>query len=492
MINRITLGLLLAAALSACATPPAIDGSQLPATPASYKNPPAATLADGSWTLAAPADAATRGDWWLAYQDSTLNRLIDTALQHNTDLAAAAARLQQARAALGMADADRMPQLGVNVGSARGTQAGAGPSSTSLLNSSNTTPVKLTSVGANFSYEIDLAGRLSGASRAAALDAEAGAALLQGSRLLIASQVAQTYFSLRLLDQQRQLLQDTVQSYARTAQLTRQRYQAGEESGLSLARIEADSEATRAQAIALDRQRAQLENALAVLTGQPASGFRLEEASWNASLPQIPAGLPAAMLARRPDVAAAQRKLLAAQTRVGVAQAAWFPDLTLTSAGGYASSQLRDIFRWSARAWSVEGLLSLPLLDGGRRQALLGSARAEMDVAMANYRHSILQSLAEVEDSLSDIRLLAQQEAAQQQAVASAARASALADSRYRNGQTGQLELLDAQRSELGIRRQALSIRQDRYLASLSLIRALGGSWDGSVPQPTSPNPRPI
>jgi multidrug efflux system outer membrane protein len=187
------------------------------------------------------------------------------------------------------------------------------------------------------------------------------------------------------------------------------------------------------------------------------------------------------MLARRPDVAAAQRKLLAAQTRVGVAQAAWFPDLTLTSAGGYASSQLRDIFRWSARAWSVEGLLSLPLLDGGRRQALLGSARADMDVAMADYRHSILQSLAEVEDSLSDIRLLAQQEAAQQQAVNSAARASALADSRYRNGQTGQLELLDAQRSELSIRRQALSIRQDRYLASLSLIRALGGSWDDNA-----------
>jgi multidrug efflux system outer membrane protein len=164
------------------------------------------------------------------------------------------------------------------------------------------------------------------------------------------------------------------------------------------------------------------------------------------------------MLARRPDVAAAQRKLLAAQTRVGVAQAAWFPDLTLTSAGGYASSQLRDIFRWSARAWSVEGLLSLPLLDGGRRQALLGSARADMDVALADYRHSILQSLAEVEDSLSDIRLLARQ--ASPAAANSAARASALADSRYRNGQTGQLELLDAQRSELSIRRQALSIRR--------------------------------
>jgi multidrug efflux system outer membrane protein len=285
-----------------------------------------------------------------------------------------------------VADADRMPQLGVNVGNARGTQAGAGPSGTSLLSSSNTTPVKLTSVGANSAMKSTWLVACPVPVAAAALDAEASAALLQGSRLLIASQVAQSYFSLRLLDQQRQLLQDTVQSYARTAQLTRQRYQAGEESGLSLARIESDSEATRAQAIALDRQRAQLENALAVLLGEPASGFHLEESSWNASLPQIPAGLPAAMLARRPDVAAAQRKLLAAQTRVGVAQAAWFPDLTLTSAGGYASSQLRDIFRWSARAWSVEGLLSLPLLDGGRRQALLGSARADMDVAMADYR----------------------------------------------------------------------------------------------------------
>jgi multidrug efflux system outer membrane protein len=478
MINKITLGVLLAAVLSACATPPAIDGSQLPATPASYKNPPVAALADGSWTLAAPADAASRGEWWLAYQDGTLNRLIDSALQNNTNLAAAAARLQQARAALGVADADRMPQLGVNIGSARGTQAGAGPSGTSLLNSSKTAPVKLTSVGANFSYEIDLAGRLSGASRAASLDAEASAALLQGSRLLIASQVAQAYFSLRFLDQQGQLLQDTLQTYERSTQLTRQRYQAGVESALALARMEADSQATRAQAIALERQRAQAENALAVLLGQPASTFQLEAARFQSALPQVPAGVPAAMLARRPDVAAAQRKLLAAQTRVGVAQAAWFPDLTLTSAGGYASSQLRDIFRWSARAWSVEGLLSLPLFDGGRRQALLGSARADMELALADYRQSILQSLADVEDSLSDIRLLQQEEQAQQQAVASASRASAMADSRYRNGQTGQLDLLDAQRSELTIRRQALNIRQDRYLASLSLIRALGGSWD--------------
>ncbi len=478
MINRITLGLLLAAALSACATPPAIDGSQLPATPSSYKNPPVATLADGSWTLAAPADATSRGDWWLAYQDSTLNRLIDSALQHNTDLAVAAARLQQARAALGEADAERMPQLDLTAGSARGTQAGAGPSGTSLLNSSNTTPVKLTSLGASFSYEIDLAGRLSGASRAAALDAEASAALLQGSQLLISSQVAQAYFRLQFLDQQRKLLQETVQSYARSEQLTQQRYQAGEESGLALARIAADSQATRAQAIALDRQRAEAENALALLLGQPASGFQLAEADFQSALPQIPAGVPAAMLARRPDVAAAQRKLLAAQTRVGVAQAAWFPDLTLTSAGGYASSQLRDIFRWSARAWSVEGLLSSPLFDGGRRQALLGSARADMELAMADYRHSILQSLGEVEDSLSDIRLLQQEESAQQLAVQNATQASAMAASRYRNGQTGQLELLDAERSELTIRRQALSIRQDRYLASISLIRALGGSWN--------------
>ena len=478
MINRITLGLLLAAALSACATPPAIDPSQLPATPSRYKNPPVATLADGSWTLAAPADAASRGDWWLAYQDSTLNRLIDSALQHNTDLAVAAARLQQARAALGEADAERMPQLDLTAGSARGTQAGAGPSGTSLLNSSNTTPVKLTSLGASFSYEIDLAGRLSGASRAAALDAEASAALLQGSQLLISSQVAQAYFRLQFLDQQRKLLQETVQSYAHSEQLTQQRYQAGEESGLALARIAADSQATRAQAIALDRQRAEAENALALLLGQPASGFQLAEADFQSALPQIPAGVPAAMLARRPDVAAAQRKLLAAQTRVGVAQAAWFPDLTLTSAGGYASSQLRDIFRWSARAWSVEGLLSLPLFDGGRRQALLGSARADMELAMADYRHSILQSLGEVEDSLSDIRLLQQEESAQQLAVQNATQASAMAASRYRNGQTGQLELLDAERSELTIRRQALSIRQDRYLASISLIRALGGSWN--------------
>jgi len=212
--------------------------------------------------------------------------------------------------------------------------------------------------------------------------------------------------------------------------------------------------------------------------GDVASSFSLAPADWNATLPLIPAGVPSTVLARRPDVAASQRQLLAAQARVGVAQAAWFPDVQLTAAGGYASSDLSNLFKWSARAWGIGALLSVPLFDGGRRNAGIDAAKADMDGALALYREQVLVAFRDVEDELSDLRLLGERAQAETTAVTSASRATALSGSRYRNGLISQLELLDAQRSELRNRREAARVRAAQYQATVGLIRALGGSWD--------------
>jgi multidrug efflux system outer membrane protein len=199
---------------------------------------------------------------------------------------------------------------------------------------------------------------------------------------------------------------------------------------------------------------------------------------WKTALPIIPAGVPSTVLTRRPDVAAAQSTLFAAQQRVGVAKAAWFPSLSLTASGGYASSEVSDIFKWSARAWGVGALLSLPVFDGGRREAGIKNAHGEMDAALAIYREQILVAFRDVEDQLSALRLLAEQSEAQGRAVEAASRSTALSDARYRNGLVSQLDLLDARRSELRNRRQALQVRSAQYQATVGLVRALGGAWE--------------
>jgi multidrug efflux system outer membrane protein len=251
--------------------------------------------------------------------------------------------------------------------------------------------------------------------------------------------------------------------------------------------VQSDLASTEAEALALDRRRAELEHALAVLVDETASQFSLPPGEWRTALPQVPPGVPATMLARRPDVAAAQSGVLAAQARLGVAQAAWFPDLALTGSGGFASTELGDLFKWSARAWSVSALLSLPIFDGGRREAAREGARAQLDLAMAAHRGQVLVAFQEVEDQLSALRLLHEQDQAQGRAVDAARRATQLSDIRYRSGLVSQLELLDARRGELRNRRQAVQVRAARFASTVGLIRALGGAWDAPAGSVTGP-----
>ncbi|MDA8519880.1 efflux transporter outer membrane subunit [Acidovorax sp. NCPPB 4044] len=443
------------------------------AVPSAFAQAPAGAV---PWTTALPAEAQARGAWWLAFGDPVLSALVERAGEANTDVAQAAARLAQARALLRSANADRSPQVGASTGVAR--QAGAGTTGGSA-------PATLGTAGLNLSYELDLFGRLARASDAARLDADARAALLQSTRLLVQADVAQTYLQLRSVQSERALVDESLAAYRDTLRLTQRRYQAGDVAELDVARVQTEVAATESEALALERQQVLLQNALAVLAGEVASGFSVQPAASEAALPVIPAGVPGTVLARRPDVSAAQAAVLAAQARVGVAQAAWFPAITLTGSGGYASPELGDLFQWSARAWSVGALLSLPIFDGGRRAAQEEGARARLDEALAAHRGQVLGAFREVEDQLGALRLLSAQADAQGRAVDSAARATQLSDARYRNGFVSQLELLDARRSELRNRRQALQVRTAQYTATVGLIRALGGGWGEGAPTST-------
>jgi multidrug efflux system outer membrane protein len=441
---------------------PQVDPQALPATPAAFKE------ADGRWTVAPPAEAQPRGEWWRTFADPVLDELMQRANAANADIKIAAARLTQARALVRATDADRYPQIGVGATAAR--QRG--------LAGGNPGPARnVFELGADLGYELDLFGRLAQAAQAAALDARAREGLFLSTRLLVQAQVAQTYLAVRALDAEIALVRSTVAAYRTTLDLTERRWRAGDVAELDVARARVEVAETESESLTLARRRAELEHAIAILIGDTPSEFALGVGNWSTALPSIPAGVPATVLARRPDVSAAQNEMLAAQARVGVAQAAWFPNLTLTASGGVASSDLADLFKWSARSWLIGGLLSLPIFDGGRRQAGIDGAGAEFEAAVARYRSQILTAFKDVEDQLAALNILAEQSDVQREAVDAAARATALSEVRYRNGYVSQLDLLDAQRSELRNRRQALQVRSARYQATVALVRALGGGW---------------
>lgn len=460
------LPLLAALVLAGCATSASIDPSSLPAAPASFKESTSTSRSINASVSAARTPSQAQGQWWKVFSDPVLDQLVDQASHNNNSVQIAAGRLAQARAISGLTDANRSLQVGLGAGATRQKNSTTGYVAQTAV-----------SAGANLSYEVDLFGKLAAATDAAALDAASREALLHSTQLLVQADVAQTYLSLRAIDSERSLVRETLQAYRETLRLTEVRFKEGDVAELDLVRVRSEVASTESEAIALDQRRAQLEHSLAVLVGEVASNFGVAPVEWATILPVIPAGVPSTVLTRRPDIAAAQSSMLAAQARVGVAKAAWFPSFSLTANGGYATPEIRDLFTMSAQSWGVGALLSLPLFDGGRREAGVQNARAELNIALANYREQVLIAFRDVEDQLSSLRLLAERSEAQLRSVASSSRATALSDTRYRNGLIGQLELLDAQRSELRNRREALQVRAAQYLSTVGLIRALGGGW---------------
>ena len=474
ILNTSLLPLVAALVLAGCASDSNFVPRPAPTAPVAFKEDGGARFAD-----VAPAESQPRGAWWKAFNDPALDDLVAQASANNTNLQTAAARVNEARALLRDAKADMLPQVGAVVGVQRATiqpGLGAGPGQAANLGQT----------GLSASWEPDLFGKLAKTRNAAQLDEQSREALLQSTLLLVQSETAQAYFDLREIDAERALVRQTMAAYEDTLRLTERRYAAGDVAELDLARVRSEVASTHSQALALDRERALREHALAVLLGELPSGFSLAEADWSGALPMIPAGVPSSVLARRPDVAAAQLSMQAAEARAGVSRLAWFPDIALTANGGFASTDIGDLFKWSTRAWGIGALMSLPVFDGGRRAAGVQAANAQWDIAAAAYREQVLGAFRDVEDQLSSLRLLSEQAGAQEVAVDAATRATALSDTRYRNGLVSQLELLDARRTELANRRVAVLVRGAQYDATINLIRALGGGWEASTSTRTS------
>ncbi len=454
--------------LCACASVPPPSAMALPAVPVAY-----AGLADPAARADLPAAPAAA--WWRAFADPALDALVERALQANPDIEAAAARLAQARALLRGSEASQAPQATLSAGANRQ----GGP----LLNAAGASGTLVTT-GVSVSYEFDLFGRWARARTAATLDAQARAALLQAARLLVQADVAQAYFALRALDAESQAARAGVQAGRSSLRLTEQRWQAGALPEQAVLRLRTELATSLAEAAALDRRRVEVQHALAVLLGEFASDFTL--AAWAdpqtqpTVLPLVPAGLPSQLLVRRPDVRAAQQAWAAAQARAGEARAAWWPSLALTASGGQASPGLVDLLQAGSRAWGLGVLLALPVLDGGRRDAAIAQADAATQAASAAYRAQVLAAFRDVEDQLTALSSLTAQAGWQAQAEVASTRARALAESRLQLGLASQLDLLDAQRSELRSRRLRLQAQAAQAQATVALIKALGGGWGGS------------
>ena len=329
----------------------------------------------------------------------------------------------------------------------------------------------------DLTYEVDVWGRVRRSYEAAKEEAQASVADYQTVLLTLTSDVAQNYFLLRSQDAEIALLKGTVQLRKEALDLVRYRFEGGVANQLELSQAETDLATTEAQAIALEQRRAQLEDALAVLLGKPASEFSMPREPLGVLPPVIPAGLPSDLLERRPDVAQAERLMAASNARIGVAKAAFFPSIQLTGSAGFQSTDLASLFKWENRMWAIGSGLFTPIFEGGRIRANYEASKAQYEQAVATYRQQVLVAFRDVEDALAGIRVLADQAQAQARAVTSARRTTELATLRYREGLSNYLEVVDAQRTQLDNERGAVQILGQRFASSVLLVKALGGGW---------------
>lgn len=429
-----------------------------PQTPSSFYQVPANT------PLTPPP---VKEKWWTIFADPALDQLIDRAEQGNTDIQLAVARLSQARAQLRSAAAEQLPQL--SIGGNASKQTGA------LINAAGGGGT-LYSLGGNLSYELDVLGRLSKTKKAARLDTAAAGELVRAAHLLIQTDTAQAYFEIRTLDEERATLAGAAANERAALQILEERARNGLVSELDVVQARGELATINADLLALDRRRAEVEHNLAFLMGEVPSNLNISGTA-VASPPQIPADIPSAVLARRADIGAAERRLGAATLRVGVAKASWLPQLSLTGSRGYASPSLGTLLQSVTQNFGVGFLLSLPFLDGGRRAAAVKSAKADVEVAAVEYRAQILTAFRDVENQLSAVRLLDDQSSVIATASAANLRAKDITEARHRNGMISRLAVLEANRTQLQSARDAVQNKFARYVATIGLVRALGGGW---------------
>ena len=445
--------------------------------PTAYKElPPASFKAADGWKVAQPNDEAPRGKWWEVFQAPELNALQEQVDISNQTLAVAEAQLRGARATIGVARAALFPTVTGTASAIGAHQSENRPGVTDP--SSKTRSDYLLSLEA--SYEFDVWGRIRRSVEASTASAQASAADLETARLSIHAELAVDYFALRGLDAQRQLLDFTITAFERALELTTNRYNAGVASQVEVLQARTQLENTRAQAIEVGVQRALFEHAIAILLGKPPADFSLPPSPLTLLPPAIPIGLPSELLERRPDIATAERRMAAANAQIGIAQAAFYPTVSLRSIVGLESSSLTNLFSWPSALWSLGASVVEIVFDGGRRHAVTEQTRAAYDATVAIYRQTVLTAFQGVEDTLSTLRILEEQAVQQAKAVQAAEAALLLAINRYKGGITTYLEVVVVQSVALTAQRVALDLLTRRMTATVLLIRALGGMWEAS------------
>ena len=469
-LARLSL-VLSAVLLSACAIGPDYQRPQT-AAPLEYKEA-------AGWTQANPSDSLARGAWWELYGDQQLNGLVEKLNSANQTIAQSEAQFRQAQALVRNARAAFLPSADLSVGKTRSSQ-GTGSSNSSLTSSSSGIRDTL-NAQVGVSWEADVWGKLRRGLEANEASAEASLADLAAMRLSQQSELVQNYLQLRVIDEQKRLLQATVEAYQRSLKMSENQYKAGISGKDAVAQAQTQLRNTQANMIDLIWQRAQFENAIAVLTGQAPSGFSLAETTTVPALPQIPLSLPSQLLERRPDIASAERSIIAANANIGVAKAAYYPDFSLSLQGGYSSSQYQDWISVPNRFWSVGPKVSLPLFDGGQRSAEVDRNEALYDQTVAKYRQTVLDGLREVENYLVQLKVLGDEAVVQEQALESARESLRLTSNQYKAGLIAYLDVVVVQATALNTERNVLNLRQSRLIASVKLIAALGGGWDGNT-----------
>jgi NodT family efflux transporter outer membrane factor (OMF) lipoprotein len=428
-------------------------------TPAAYKEA-------NNWLPAAPADALDRGPWWTLFNDPVLNELASGIEVSNQNIAVASANYAQARALVREQRAALFPVITLN-GSAAKSGGGASSSRTGNTYQAN--------IGG--SWEPDVWGRLSRGVDSASASSQASAADLASARLSAQGELATNYFSIRQTDAQQALLANTITGYQRTLQITQNRYAAGIAAKTDVLQAQTQLANAQAEALGLSRQRAQLEHAIAVLLGRASADFTLASIQWTASVPEVPLGVPSTLLERRPDIAAAERRVAVANEQIGIAQSAFYPSMNLNASYGFSASAVSDLFSASNSLWSLGLSAAQVLFNAGATRERVAGAQAAHDATIARYRQTVLTAFQNVEDQLAATRVLVQQQALRDQASQAADEAETQMLNRYREGQVSYTEVVTAQAAALSARRALVQVQADRKTTAVALIQSLGGGW---------------
>jgi NodT family efflux transporter outer membrane factor (OMF) lipoprotein len=467
--------------LAGCTVGPKYIRPAVPMTESYKEDLPSSFKDSEQWQPAHPADQANRGNWWEIFGDPDLNKLEEQVAGSNQNLKVAEARFREARAAVRFNRASQFPTISTAPSASYVKSSDFSPSFPSKIPEASKGDFILPF---DLSYELDLWGRVRRTIAAAKEEAQATAADYETAKLSLEAELALDYFELRSADAQKQLLDDTVKAYSDNVHLTVERFSKGVAPKADVAQARTQLETTGVQDTDVTVQRAQFEHAIAILVGQPPAEFSLPAVPLNNEPPTTPVGLPSELLQRRPDIAAAERRVAEANQQIGIARAAYFPTVNLDGTVGFAGTQGSNWFSWPSGFWAVGPVLAETLFDAGRRRATSESALANYDASVATYRQTSLVAFQEVEDNVAALRILENETQQQQRALESSRESLQLFTNRYKGGVDTYLQVITAQTIELANERNDIDIRRRRLEASVLLIKALGGRWDiSNLPQ---------